>query len=128
MHKLTSSIITCLLAGSAFAQPMGDTETIMQQMQAMEKCMAQIDYRQLEQMEQHSTEVQQSIIALCNQGNEAEARRIALQFSDEVMQSQAMQTMQNCASLVPGMQQQLQVPDFEQELGEQSICEYIRQQ
>ena len=128
MKKLTSSIIICLSTGSALAQPMGDTETIMQQMQAMEKCMAQIDYRELEQMEQHSTQVQQRIIALCQQGNEAEARKIALQFSDEVMQSQSMQTMQLCASLVPGMQQQMQVLDFEQELGQQSICDYINQQ
>ena len=128
MNKLTSSIIMCLSAGSVLAQPMGETETIMQQMQAMEKCMAQIDYRELEQMEQHSTQVQQRIIALCQQGNELQARRIALQFSDEVMQSQSMQTMQKCASLVPGMQQQIQALDFEQELGQQSICEYIQQQ
>ena len=128
MKKITSSIIICLSAGGALAQSMGDTETIMQQMQAMEKCMAQIDQRELVQMEQHSVQVQQNIIALCNKGNEAEARRVALQFSDEVMQSHSMQTMQQCASLVPGMQQQMQALDFEQELGEQSICEYIQQQ
>ena len=127
MNKSILILCSCVLAGNLQAQTPDDTSNIMQQMQAMEECMAKIDQRELELMEQRSMELQQQINALCSQGNADEARKVALQFSDEVMQSKSMQTMQKCASLVPGMQQQLEVQDFEQELGQQSICDYINQ-
>ncbi len=127
MNKSILILCSCVLTSNLQAQNPNDTDNIMQQMQAMEECMAQIDYQELELMEQRSMQLQQQINDLCSQGNAAEAKKIALQFSDEVMQSKSMQTMQNCASMIPGMQQQLEVPDFEQELEQQSICDYINQ-
>lgn len=130
MNKISLYSFILLLGSTANtlqAQQPDDSQNIMQQMAAMESCMAKIDYRELEEMERRSGEIHQQLNQFCTQGNETEAKKLALEFSDEVMKSKTMQAMQDCASLIPGMQQQLQIPDFEQQLKQQSICEFINQ-
>ena len=69
-----------------------------------------------------------SQMLFCSNGQEAEAKKLALAFSEDVMNSQTMQAMKKCAAMMPGMEQQMEVPDFKQELEKQSICDIINQQ
>ena len=100
----------------------------MQQMMAMQNCMSQVDMQELAGMEQRSIAFESEIRSLCTQGNESAAKQRALAFSEEVMSSNAMQTMKKCAEMVPAMSHQMQVPDFKQELEQKSICDIINQQ
>jgi hypothetical protein len=78
-------------------------------------------------VEQRSEVLHSEITALCSEGKEAAAKNLAITFSKEVMASKTMQSMQRCAAMMPGMAEQMQVPDFEKELEQQSICDFINQ-
>lgn len=128
MNKLLLPALVCMISNStALAITPEDEQAIIQQMSAMENCMAQIDLKELETMEQQSEQMRTEINALCSQGKEDQAKILALQFSDEVMNSNTMKSMMHCASMVPGMEAQMQVPDLKSELENQSICELVNQ-
>ncbi len=125
MKKFSYSLLLAVLISSSLQAQ--SQEQMMQQMQQMQNCMMQIDYQELSAMEQRSNEVLAQMHSLCDSGNEKQAEKIALQFSNEVMSSNAMKTMKKCAAMVPGMAQQVEVPDFREQLQQQSLCESLKQ-
>ena len=100
----------------------------LQQMAAMQNCMMKIDLQEMDNMEKRSGTLETELKSLCAQGNESGAKKLALAFSEEVMNSKTMQAMRECAAMVPGMEEQLKVPDFKEELEQKSICDIINKQ
>ncbi len=139
MHKKT--LLICYLASlslaipvpilaQAQAQPQNQMQNnippeMMQNMAEMQNCMMQIDYQEMAQMEQKSMQLETQMRDHCANGNEDAAKVLALEFSDEVMNSNTMKAMKKCAAMMPGMEDQLKVPDFRQQIEEKSICEFI---
>lgn len=138
MHNKT--LIISLFASLSFsaslqiqAQPQSEPQAqmqnippeMMQNMAEMQNCMMQIDYQELAQMEQKSMQLETQMRDHCAKGQEDAAKTLALEFSDEVMNSNTMQAMKKCAAMMPGMEDQLKVPDFRQEIEEKSICDFI---
>lgn len=117
---------TALLPVFTLAQQQAYDPEMMQQMAEMQNCLMQIDYQEIAVMEQRSAELESQINALCAAGNETAAKNLAIEFSDQVMSSKTMQAMQQCVAGMPGMQDQLKVPDFRQELQRQSICDIVK--
>ncbi|MEJ2214348.1 MAG: hypothetical protein P8Y20_09890 [Gammaproteobacteria bacterium] len=118
--------LTACLGLSVNAQTQTDiTPEMMQNMAEMQNCMMQIDYQEMAQMEQKSMQLESQMRTYCSNGQEDEAKKLALAFSEDVMNSQTMQAMKKCAAMMPGMEDQLKVPDFRQELEQKSICEMI---
>lgn len=116
-----------LLSNSLAAQSATDQQQLMQQMEAMQACMATINYQEMSELEQRSEQLRLDIITLCNAGDISQAETIALDFSDQVMASETLQKMRECAALMPGMSEQLEMPDFREQLKEEDICQIVRQ-
>ena len=115
--------LSCLTVNAQTQSTMQDD--MMKNMAAMENCMRQIDYQELALMEQKSMQLETEMRAHCNNGEEDKAKDLAVNFSEEVMNSNTMQAMKKCAAMMPGMEDQLNVPDFRQEVEQHSICDII---
>ena len=114
-----------LLSASAHSQQNTSADA-MKMMADAQNCMMQLDFQELSMMEAKSKTLESEILSLCASGNEAEAKKVALSFSDEVMNSKTMQGMKKCFEGIPGMQDQFKVPDFHQELENRSICDVVK--
>ena len=120
------SVITSLfISGSPHAQQ-DDSAEMMKMMADAQNCMMQLNFQELATMEEKSKALESDILSLRASGNEAEAKAVALKFSDEVMNSNTMQGMKKCFEGIPGMEEQLKVPDFREELEQKSICDVVK--
>ncbi len=129
MKNLITLSATASLLISSLAHAQQDNSAEMMKMMAdAQNCMMQLDYQELASMEEKSKALESEMLSLCAAGKEAEAKAIALEFSDEVMNSKTMQGMKKCFAGIPGMEEQLEVPDFREELEQQSICDVIGNQ
>ncbi|NNJ91546.1 MAG: hypothetical protein HKP55_07720, partial [Gammaproteobacteria bacterium] len=81
-----------LLSAPAYSQQEVTAE-VMKMMTDAQNCMMQLDLQELSAMEEKSKMLESEILSLCASGNEAEAKAVALKFSDEVMNSKTMQGM-----------------------------------
>ena len=126
-NLITLSVAALLISTSAHAQQDNSAE-LMKMMADAQNCMMQLDYQELAAMEEKSKALESEILRLCAAGNEEQAKAIALEFSDEVMNSKTMIGMKKCFAGIPGMEEQLQVPDFREELKQRSICDVVKNQ
>ncbi len=118
-------LITMFLSSQACAQQHNSDEMIKMMTEA-QNCMMQLDYQELAMMEQKAKALENDILSLCAAGNESQAKKIAVAFSDEVMNSKTMQGMKKCFEGIPGMEEQMQIPDFREELEQKSICDVVK--
>lgn len=93
-------------------------QEMMQKMEEMQRCMAQIDEAELKQLEQRSYQFETEVKSLCaaNQRSAAQAKAVA--FGREIQASSAMQMLQTCTA---GMQQAMAQMPFMEQLLKQSI-------
>ena len=117
-----------LLTMPAFAQaPQGvseqDMQTIMLQMQEMQECMANIDTTELKALEQRSKQLESEVKSLCSAGKRADAQDKAVDFSQEILASSAMQTMKKCTENIANTMPGLNVPDMAEQLKEKHVCD-----
>jgi len=125
---ITLAIITSLFFSASAHTQQHNSAEMMKMMADAQNCMMQLDYAELAAMEAKSKALESEILGLCASGNEAEAKAVALKFSDEVMNSKTMLGMKKCFAAIPGMQEQLQIPDFREELEQRSICDIVKNQ
>jgi hypothetical protein len=110
------AIILFLLApitASAQNQPsmnQGDMQTIMQQMQKMQKCMARIDQDQLNKLQELSEQANKDIEALCADGKRSKAQKKAITFAKEMASSPALKQMQKCGEMMQGTMPGMPMP------------------
>ena len=127
-NLITLSVTASLLISASTQAQQDNSAEIMKMMADAQDCMMQLDYQELAAMEEKSKALESEILSLCAAGNEDQAKAVALEFSDEVMNSKTMIGMKKCFAGIPGMEEQLQVPDFREELEQRSICDVVKNQ
>jgi predicted lipoprotein len=125
-NLLNLSLITALFINGPTHGQQDNSAEMMKMMTEAQNCMMQLDFQELAMMEQKSKALESDILSLCATGDEAEAKKIALQFSEEVMNSNTMRGMKKCFEGIPHMQEQIKVPDFRAELEQKSICDVVK--
>jgi|GEM_PF-6043986 len=104
-------------------------QEMMQKMEEMQRCMAQIDEVELKQLEQRSYQFEADVKSLCSADQRSAAQAKAVAFSREIKSSKALQKLQECAA---GMQQTMaQMPFMQQLLGQTTdyasrhVCDHL---
>lgn len=130
--KQFAAIIILLLPVAAFAQlPQNmnemDVQKMMQQAQAMQACMEQVDQAALEKFQQRATEVNQEIKSLCAAGKRDEAQKVAMDFGKEAEKNKAVQEMKKCGEMAKDMMPQQQTPGTYEDLdySKQHVCDNL---
>jgi cytochrome c556 len=82
-------------------------QQMMQQMQGMQDCMANIDPVELETFQKQAKEMDAEVKALCASGKRDEAMSRAMVFGKKVASSKVMQDMKKCGEGMKNMMQNL---------------------
>lgn len=129
--KQFAAIIIFLLPVAAFAQfPQGmnemDVQKMMQQAQAMQACMEQVDQTALQKFQVRAREVNEEIKSLCAAGKRDEAQKVAMDFAMEAEKDKAVQEMKKCGELAKDMMPQ-QMPETYEDLdySRQHVCDHL---
>ena len=123
---INSLLFSSALFSSPLAAQADNSAEMMKLMAEAQNCMMQLDFQELTAMEAKSKQLEGEILDLCASGKESQAKAVALKFSDEVMNSKTMLGMKKCFEGIPSMAQQIEVPDFRQELEQKSICDVVK--
>ncbi|OAI13618.1 hypothetical protein A1359_11785 [Methylomonas lenta] len=112
LKVLVSSLLCLPLVASA--QNAGDMQIdeakmqqMMQQMQGVQDCMANIDPVELETFQKQAEDMDAEVKALCATGKRDEAMSRAMTFGKEVVSSKVMQDMKKCGESMKNMMQNL---------------------
>lgn len=92
---------------SPFGQPGGNAQQMMQQMQKMGACMADIDQDALDELSKQAQAVNDEIEALCKRGDESAALSRALEFSREMRDEPLLKKVQECTKGMAQMMAQI---------------------
>jgi len=108
-------LVTFLLSSSVFAQmppgfnaqSMKNMEKNMQAMMAgmanIEQCMSHVDQSKIDVLEAKAGQLETDIHRLCQQGNSAEAKNKAIQFSKEISTHSELLKMKKCMAPMGAM-------------------------
>lgn len=130
MTRLTTFTLLALATVAAQAQnPAGmsdaDMEKMMQGMQAMHECMANLDQGALEQFGKDGEQMNAEVKALCAEGKRDEAQEKAMTYGMKVANDPTMKAMAEC-----GKQMQNAMPQMQQsaaptpeELQNRHVCD-----
>ncbi|HBE91047.1 MAG TPA: hypothetical protein DDW55_00450 [Gammaproteobacteria bacterium] len=102
-----------------------DMQLIMQQVQEMQTCMANIDQTELKALETRSKKFESEVTVLCDAGKRDAAQDIAMAFGKEVTAAPAMKTMKKCSEKLVGMMPNMSIPDIESQLKNKNICDMV---
>jgi len=109
---MKSLFISLCFASLLFAQEAQEMEKMMQEMQKMQACMAKIDFNSLAKLQEKSFAVQKEIEKKCENKQEKEAQKIALDFISEIKTLPAIVQMQECSKNSPmGKMLEIDNPD-----------------
>ncbi|HEY9199520.1 MAG TPA: hypothetical protein VIR60_09140 [Gammaproteobacteria bacterium] len=131
MKRLAAFVTFSVLSLGATAQnPAGmsdaDREKMMQGMQAMQKCMADVDQAALERMSKEGEQMHAEVKALCADGKRDAAQARAMEYGKKIASDPAMKVMAECGkqmrAAMPQMQQTPGMPS-EEELKNRHICD-----
>ena len=107
-HAIIFLTLLPLLASaqnSPFGQPGGvNTQQMMQQMQQMGACMADIDEDKLEELSRQAQAMSDEIESLCKSGDEAAALSRAMEYSRSMRNEPVLKQLQECTK---GMSQMM---------------------
>ncbi len=101
-----SVLVTALvLTASAGAQAPSEAQMqqMMQQAQAMQDCMANVDPRAMEALQADGEKMETELRALCAAGKRDEAQRRAVELGRKMAGSPALKEMAKCGDLAKGM-------------------------
>mgnify|MGYP000597071304 CR=1 FL=1 len=124
------TLIFLLLPATLFAQNYGsmnnkDMQGMMQVMQEVQKCMANIDQTKLNELQARSEKVTQEINALCAQGKRDKAQKRAMAFGKKIASDPTMQQMRKCGEMAQGalpMEGMVETYD-EKEYANRHVCD-----
>jgi len=119
MKKIVAGVLFAVIAYASAVQgqgmSQGDVQNMMQAMQQMQECMAQIDQSELAALEQQGEEMDAEIKALCAQGKRDEAQEQAIAYSRKMMKNPALQQMKKCGEITKGLVPEGSGPSVKQE-------------
>jgi len=104
----TSIILSFLLLPTiVFAQnygnmSKGDMQNMMQVMQQVQQCMADIDQTKLKKLQTRSEQAKKKIDTLCAQGKRDEAQKQAISFGKNIASDPTIKQMQKCGEMAQG--------------------------
>jgi hypothetical protein len=94
-------IALCLLAFSITCQASSDMSSMSpEQLATMQKCIEDVDFSALSEIEQRGGEMAKEIHALCLNGKRNKAASIGLIYANEIWDSAELSAIRNCASKV----------------------------
>lgn len=76
---------------------------MMQLMQEMEKCMAQVDQAAMQSFEKEGEQLSVELEQLCDQGDRKKAQKKAIAFGKKVLKNPAIIQMKKCGELAKGL-------------------------
>ena len=80
---------------------------MMQQMQAAQECMQNVDQEKLAEVQKRSEQMGKELEALCAAGKRDEAQARAISFGMEFAKDPAIQAMQKCGDMMQGAMPQM---------------------
>jgi len=131
MIRFFSLAALSIVALEAYALPPGgmsdaDMQKMMQGMNAMQECMADVDQVALERFGREGEQMHAEVKALCAEGKRDAAQAKAMEYGMKVANDPAMKTMAECGKkmrdAMPQMQQTPGMPS-EEELKNRHICD-----
>jgi protein tyrosine phosphatase (PTP) superfamily phosphohydrolase (DUF442 family) len=87
----------------ATAQNQNDMGKMMQALQEMQQCMAQVDQEELRKFEQESEKMEANVRALCAQGKRDQAQNEAIKFGEKMMTNPTLIQMKECGEKAKGL-------------------------
>jgi hypothetical protein len=131
MIRFTTFTLLSSIAAAAQAQYPGgmsdaDMQKMMQGMQEMQACMADIDQAAMERMGKEAEQMHAEVKALCADGKRDAAQARAVDFGMKAAKDPAMKAMAECGKkmqgVMPQMQQATAAPTVE-ELQNRHVCD-----
>lgn len=132
MKKIAASIIVVTIAFVSAAQGQGmneaDMKNVMQVMQKMQECMAQVDQSAIKELEERTNEMEAEIKALCEQGEEKKAEKKAIAFSKEMLKNPSLVQMKKCGEMTKGILPEGTMPSMDNEFdySEGNVCDDLK--
>ena len=126
--KISAIILLMLTPIVAFAQNPpgmneGDMKNMMQQMQKMQSCMAKIDQKKIQGLEQRTNQFMEAVQSLCANGKWGEAQEKAISFAKEMENSTVMKTMKKCGDMMKDMMPEMSHMDQFIDDPNQHVCD-----
>ncbi|MBL6986950.1 MAG: hypothetical protein ISR72_07930 [Methylobacter sp.] len=117
-----------LLPFPVFAESMGgmsevQMQQMMQQAQAMQACMQNVDQSEMQAFETRAKQMEAETQALCSDGKRDEAMQKAMAFSKEVSSNKAMQKMKKCGEGMKNMMPKITTITQKNEKSSHHICD-----
>lgn len=121
---MRSTILVFLLFFSSWAvaqMPAGMQEAI--------DCMQSVDQDELRELGQQSESIANEIKALCADGDESGARKVAMAYAQEMTDNEAVAELKRCSELMREVMPNMPIPEipgaemFEEQVG--NICDNI---
>jgi len=100
-----------------------DMGGMMQQMQAMQQCMGELDQDKLEALSAQADKEMDAVRELCNAGKRDEAQKKAIRIGRKFMQEPEMVKMRKCTELMQGALPEQTFEFDEEELEKKHICD-----
>lgn len=130
MIRFTTFTLLSVFALAAQAQnPAGmsdaDMEKMMQGMQAMHECMANLDQAALEQFGKEGEQMNAEVKALCADGKRDEAQARAMEYGKKVANDPTMKAMAECGKKMQNAMPQMQASSAPtpEELQNRHVCD-----
>ncbi|THF65360.1 DUF4175 domain-containing protein [Pseudothauera rhizosphaerae] len=103
--RCTLLVAGLILSGAAAAQAPSQAEMqrMMAGMQAMQQCIAKIDQKGLQKLEQQGQRMQARIEELCSTGKRDEAQKEAVKYAAEMAKAPTVTAMAECTKPMQGL-------------------------
>jgi hypothetical protein len=121
-------IVVGLLPAVAFAKSGGqfsevDMGKMMTQMQAMQKCMEQLDQAKIEALSARTEKEMEAVKAMCSAGKRDAAQEHAIHIGRQLMKEPEMQKMRKCGELMKGALPESVFEFDEKKLEKKHVCD-----
>ncbi len=101
-----------------------DMQKMMQQMQAAQSCMENVDQSRMRELEQRSRTMEAEVKSLCAEGKRSEAQKMAISYGKEIAEDRTVQELRKCGDMMKGSMPKMPYMNQPQERdSSQHICD-----
>jgi len=129
MKKLIVTMLLFPVVAVAQGMNQQDMQNMMAQMQEMAACMQTVDQNEVKALEKNSKKFETEVKGLCSDGKRDEAQQRAIEFSKEVMSSQALTTMRKCtenmSTAMKGMMPNMDPEEIAKDYSKRHVCDEV---
>ena len=110
--KILLAAVLLMVSHISFAQQGFDMGNMMEKMEAMQQCMAEVDQSKLQQYQVEGDKFANEVRNLCNAGKRQQAQNRAMQYAMTIRDSAELKKIRECIALMEGMPGMPQPKDF----------------